>query len=82
MKSGVDENGSDRGNDWVDGLSMKREGLAERGTRIALTLGMLLMVSVSGMRGIGYGSVTEENAGDAGHSLAAGGNEENVGLGF
>lgn len=81
MKSGVDENGSDRGNDWVDGLSMKREGLAERGTRIALTLGMLLMVSVSGMRGIGYGSVTEENAGDAGHSLAAGGNEENVGLG-
>lgn len=81
MKSGVDENGSDRGNDWVDGLSMKREGLAERGTRIALTLGMLLMVSVSGMRGIGYGSVTGENAGDAGHSLAAGGNEENVGLG-
>lgn len=60
---------------------MIREGLIERGIRIALTLGMLLMVSVSGMRGAGYGSVTGENAGDAGHGLAAGGNEENAGRG-
>ena len=60
---------------------MKREGLVERGIRIALTLGMLLMVSAGGMRGAGHGSVTGENAGDAGHGLAAGGNEENAGLG-
>ena len=58
---------------------MKREGLVERGIRIALTLGMLLMVSVGGMRGAGHSSVTGENAGDAGHGLAAGGNEENAG---
>lgn len=60
---------------------MKREGLVERGIRIALTLGMLLMVSAGGMRGAGHGSVTGENAGDAGHGLAAGGNEENAGSG-
>lgn len=50
---------------------MKREGLVERGIRVALTLGVLLMVSAGGMRGAGHGSVTGENAGDAGHGLAA-----------
>lgn len=60
---------------------MIREGLIERGIRIVLTLGMLLMVSGGGMCGAGYGFGTGENAGDAGHGLAAGGNEENAGSG-